>query len=388
LKNALLKAAIPAICMIAGAAAHAQHPFTISGKLAKDKQGTIILRYEDAGNYVTDSVQVTNGVFVFKGKLGDPSKASLVLEIAHAGAPSMQRAMNADWKDFYLEEGTVVLNSNSDLRSAVVKGGKTQAAYAVLSAQHKVIDEQLSVIGARAFEYKTVMNDTGMQGIQRRSRPLAQQKKVLDSAFIKEHPDNYLSFELLFKRRDGIIDLAQVEPAFNQLSAVVRNTDAGKKLAARIAMARKVSAGQPAIDFTLPDTLGKPVSLSALKGKYVVLCFWSATYYNVPSQLFALNRVQKQFANKNLVVVGVSFDKEVQRWKNALSENFVRWTNVLDPDGFDKRGNSVSTLTRDYDLSISSVPQCCVIGPDGVILARALYPDNNLATTVGKLMGQ
>jgi peroxiredoxin len=33
--------------------------------------------------------------------------------------------------------------------------------------------------------------------------------------------------------------------------------------------------GQPASDFTLPDVTGKPVNLSDLKGKVIVLSFWS-----------------------------------------------------------------------------------------------------------------
>jgi peroxiredoxin Q/BCP len=39
-----------------------------------------------------------------------------------------------------------------------------------------------------------------------------------------------------------------------------------------------INAGQAAPDFTLPSTKGDPITLSALKGKKVVLAFFPAAF--------------------------------------------------------------------------------------------------------------
>ena len=385
MKNAF-KAALPAICMIAGAAAHAQNVVSIKGQLAVNRQGMVRINYTSGSLYVEDSAQVKNGAFVLKGTVGDPVKAMLSFYAAGTNR-NQQVTSNAEWKELYLEKGAVWIESNAGLKEAVIKGGKTQNDYAGWAAQHKVLDDQLSRIGARAMEYKMSMNDTGMQGIRNRSMPLVQQKKKIDSVFIKTHPDSYLSFVLLFRRSDGIIEPEIIEPAFNRLSANVRNSIAGKKLAARIAKAKTLAAGQPAPGFTWQDTSGKVVSLASLKGKYVLLHFWSTQSYNVNSELFSINRIQKQFAGKNLTVLSVAFGNETERWKKTLSDNAVHFTCVLDSGNLDKQGNGISKFAADYDLNFYSLQQCILINPDGKIIARPLAADNQLTGRITKFIG-
>ena len=170
--------------MIAGAAAHAQNVVSIKGQLAVNRQGMVRINYTSGSLYVEDSAQVKNGAFVLKGTVGDPVKAMLSFYAAGTNR-NQQVTSNAEWKELYLEKGAVWIESNAGLKEAVIKGGKTQNDYAGWAAQHKVLDDQLSRIGARAMEYKMSMNDTGMQGIRNRSMPLVQQKKKIDSVFIK-----------------------------------------------------------------------------------------------------------------------------------------------------------------------------------------------------------
>ncbi len=68
------------------------------------------------------------------------------------------------------------------------------------------------------------------------------------------------------------------------------------------------SAQQPAPDFTLKDLSGTDVTLSSFKGKIIVIDFW-ATWCHACKEAFPeLNAIKKDFADKDVVVLGVNLE--------------------------------------------------------------------------------
>ncbi|MCS6912830.1 MAG: TlpA disulfide reductase family protein [Myxococcales bacterium] len=67
--------------------------------------------------------------------------------------------------------------------------------------------------------------------------------------------------------------------------------------------------GRPAADFVLPDGAGQTVRLSSLRGTVVVIDFWASWCEPCMRELPELDRLQKEFAGK-VVVLPVSIDKE------------------------------------------------------------------------------
>ncbi len=85
---------------------------------------------------------------------------------------------------------------------------------------------------------------------------------------------------------------------------------------------------QQAPDFTadavLPDNSFGQITLSALKGKYVVLFFYPLDFTFVcPSEILAFNKKLNEFKNRNCEVVGVSVDSKFTHlaWKNTKLED-------------------------------------------------------------------
>jgi len=70
--------------------------------------------------------------------------------------------------------------------------------------------------------------------------------------------------------------------------------------------------GQPAKDFELKDIDEKSVSLAALKGKIVVLNFWFTACGSCALEMPELNKVQQQYANKNVVFLALGLDDAVK----------------------------------------------------------------------------
>lgn len=66
--------------------------------------------------------------------------------------------------------------------------------------------------------------------------------------------------------------------------------------------------GQPAPPFTLKDTSGRPVSLSAYRGKVVLLNFWYSACFPCRQETPDLIDLYKGLKDRGLVVIGINTD--------------------------------------------------------------------------------
>lgn len=75
--------------------------------------------------------------------------------------------------------------------------------------------------------------------------------------------------------------------------------------------------GTAAPDFTLPTLAGKKFSLSQLKGKVVVLDFWASWCPDCRRDAPNVVRLYREYKDKGVVFVGISFDVDRAAWQNA-----------------------------------------------------------------------
>lgn len=114
-------------------------------------------------------------------------------------------------------------------------------------------------------------------------------------------------------------------------------------------------------EITLPNTKGKDVSLSSLKGKVVLIQFWSAI--DRPSRILntVLRENYKQFKKKGFEIYQVSIDTNKETWLKAIEQDKMNWINVGDMEG------SVSAVNN---FNISSIPSNYLLDQEGNIIAR------------------
>jgi cytochrome c biogenesis protein CcmG/thiol:disulfide interchange protein DsbE len=114
--------------------------------------------------------------------------------------------------------------------------------------------------------------------------------------------------------------------------------------------------GRPAKDFQL--TLdGKPGRLTDLRGKVIVLNFWATWCQPCIDEAPSLNRLQKQIAPQDGVVLGISEDDDQSAYDNFLKAFGVDFPTYRDP--------SKHQIALDYGTSM--YPETYIIDPKGRI---------------------
>jgi len=94
-----------------------------------------------------------------------------------------------------------------------------------------------------------------------------------------------------------------------------------------------VSGRKTAPDFTLTDAQGKPVTLSAYKGKVVLLDFWATWCGGCKVEIPWYVEFDKRYREKGLVVIGVSLDEEGMKVvKPFLEKRHIDYPVVIGSD--------------------------------------------------------
>jgi peroxiredoxin len=91
-------------------------------------------------------------------------------------------------------------------------------------------------------------------------------------------------------------------------------------------------ASSLAPDFTLNDLNGKKVTLSQLRGKVVILNFWSIWCGPCLAEMPSLNKLYLEFKDRGLVVIAVAEDPAEKPVKSYIQDKNIEYTILMDKD--------------------------------------------------------
>ncbi|NML22579.1 AhpC/TSA family protein [Pseudoflavitalea sp. G-6-1-2] len=345
---------------IAGSAAAQQ--FRLEGSLGKKAEGaTVTINYLKGNGYQTDSAKVKNGKFLITGDMKEPVKA--FVRLIPAVKPGETNTQNNDYTEIFLEPRKTTMKSSDGLLStATVKGGTGQKELAELQRRLKPVNARMQAL-VDSMTKRISEDETTASKFRVVSQPLYDEMDSIRAAFVAEYPDSYLSLSIV-KDKSAIIDPVKFEPLFNSLSERLRNTDGAKAIAARLVVVKKLAIGQKAPDFTLNDTTGTPVSLSSLKGQYVLIDFWASWCGPCRQENPNLVKAYAKYKPHNFQILGITLDKQPAPWITAINEDGLKWLHVRNIK------DTPNDVAKQYD--IRAVPQSFLIDPNGVIIARNL----------------
>jgi cytochrome c biogenesis protein CcmG, thiol:disulfide interchange protein DsbE len=129
-------------------------------------------------------------------------------------------------------------------------------------------------------------------------------------------------------------------------------------------------AGKSAEDFAL-QLDGKPVHLSDLRGKVVVLNFWGSWCGPCVAEVPSLIALQQHLAPRNGVVLGVAADEDQAKYEQFLRDHGVNFPTYRDPGTNDDHR---SPIAQNYGTSM--YPETYVIDRKGKIARKIIGPQD------------
>jgi peroxiredoxin len=141
----------------------------------------------------------------------------------------------------------------------------------------------------------------------------------------------------------------------------------------------RVQPGEPAFDFSYPDSDGNMVSLSDFKGKLVFLDLWASWCSPCFEEFPYMRDLQEKFSNEDFVMIGIGLDEEKSTWEYTLSQNELPWIQLYGG------GELENDLFRKYQAG--GVPFVVLIDEEGNILRyNDVRPSFNLEEVVRKYL--
>lgn len=359
-----LAAIITTLIPVVTNAANSKEKCTFKGNL-KNAPDTLLI-FANPRSLQNDTVVTRNGSFNFSVNVTEPT-------IIYAYSPgSLRRQENLGFQVIAVPGESCVLSG--DIKGIYNTDGSK--FYKEYNAASKALDESSKPFIELAENLEKRMQAGESQEIIRKEyhekMPAMREERINKLlAFIKANPRSEGSVAII----PQLGDLAKMKEAVALLSKEVREgrmksiyqtaiNQLEEQAQAESMAAAKQAAGTIAPDFTLNDPTGKPLSLSSLRGKYVVLDFWGTwcgwCIRGIPKMKEYYSKYKNQFE-----ILSIDCNESKEKWLAGLKKYEMPWLHVYNPD---------NTSVRE-DYAIQGYPTKIIVGPDGKIVKTVVGED-------------
>ena len=357
--------------MLAAACTSDPEGYKIKGNIANAGDGIAVLSVHDGMATIgtPDTVRMKKGAFTFTGKLETPLFVSI--EISPEGMPpaafgfiveNKPITVTADWNKVVEHYGQRALTE------AVVEGSRNQEVAEALNGIYQTMLARPEYEPLRRLTPELYKTDkeayeklkTETEALSGKLQAEVSRKRI---RMILENKDvEAVGSALMMELRN--LPLGRLDSIFNALAPNVQESplmvDVREELAAR----KRVQPGMPAPDFTLQTPDGGTLSLSDLRGKYVILDFWASWCAPCRASFPAMKEIYAQYKDNGLEILGITNDSRREDWLRALEQDQLPWKSVIDE--FPAEGFGTARVISMY--AVSYLPTLILIDPDGKIV--------------------
>lgn len=374
MKKLILGLIIPGIAFNA-LAQKVQEKFTLNGKLAGKKEGSLYLRYSDKDDKdILDSSLIRNGNFSFYGSITEPTIAGFTLN----DDKNIEHNTATIWLEPVVMNMKVRLN---EFKEAIITGSTTHEEYAKLEKARKLIRKKYKLQLDSLPELK---DKEKIASIRERLTPYFLEMDQAELGFFDKHPQSYVTAYWM-RYHVSKVSLDSLKMFYDRMGEKLQVSPAGKYLVKKMEKLAGGSPGSKAKDFIATDINGNILRLSDLKGKYILLDFWASWCVPCRKGNPHLIKLYNQYKAKGIEFIGVSSDTDPIAWRKAVQKDGLPWQHVL---GFEKE-KRLKGIKNENDVDmlfgIYSLPTKILIDPNGVIIGRFSEEETELDAMLNKI---
>jgi len=349
--------------------------FSIKGDFENaDNEKVILMQLKTDGMKKVDSVKLsTEGKFHFTGFTNIPAffvvQADRSKTITLLVKPGDNISLTANLNNF---------NSSYD-----IDGSKDSRKIMKL---RRNLEGNIAKLDSLGRFYKQNPNNENNQKLRARlnkvSKDIVQEQKNYTKEFIDNNLNSMVSLMALYQQigpRSYVLDpkkdfeyfekvdsslMSQypnsgpVKSLHSQVEQMKKQMEAEKKKAERLGI------GQEAPEIALPNPEGDTITLSSLRGNYVLLDFWASWCKPCRVENPNLVKAYNKYNDKGFEIYQVSLDKKRASWKKAIKKDNLSWTHVSDLKFWN------SSAARTYN--IKSIPANFLLNKKGEIIDKDL----------------
>lgn len=353
-----------------------KNSFSVDGTLPEGTGNFIsISRIDINTTEIIDSAKIRrNGSFRFRIKSTEPdfykvgvSPVNFITLLAQPGEKIRLSFRDKNLFTDYTVEGSEgssqikllddrLLRTRSKIDSLNTAYQRESGQKAADSTLNAIYDQILSLVKEqRRFNIEFIINNT---------KSLASVKAV----YQKLNDETYVLYETRDLQYMKILSdsLLRHYPASRHTKLLVGTLEEGMRRLNASRLSQLVEQlPETKLDPVLNDINGRRVALSSLRGKYVLLAFWSSESRECIAENLQLKEFYKLYNRKGFEIYQISLDRSEEAWKAAVKFDELPWISTREPDP-DKQKNA-------YLFNVRSVPANFLFDPQGKIVASNLH---------------
>lgn len=325
--------------------------YTLYGKIDGKDSGKLYLVNTDTTGKLyqpaLDSAKITNGFFLFQGKIARPEPCKIFLKNLNHGWP---------WTTFFiLDSGTTTAQLFKDsMYNSIITGNKLQTQFTLFN---KKIFELEDTYYKEANIYSKASKNADSLVSQ-----FYKNKYDLILNEVKENPESFVSAYLVRRNLDEKMTVSELADIYNTLDN--KNNYYGNYLLKLINAKQQTQLNNPAPNFTIVDNKNRTLTNKTFRGKYVLIDFWASWCSPCREENPYLVKAYNKFAEKGFEIISVSLDQNKANWEEAVKQDNLKWYQVCDLKG------AKSKIVEDFGFLV--IPTNYLIDKEGKIIDKDL----------------